>query len=60
MREKKKTVMPDDTPYFIGFKNYELAYVAMICLNSTKVQRFWQNLSFEDVKAPTRKNFFHE
>ena len=39
----KKPVMLDDTSYFIGFENYEMAYVAMIYLNSAKVQGFLQN-----------------
>ena len=51
----KKPVMPDDTSYFIGFKNYESAYIAMIYLNSAKVQGFLQNLSFEDAKRPFTK-----
>ena len=51
----KKPVMLDDTSYFIGFENYEMAYVAMIYLNSAKVQGFLQNLSFSDAKRPYTK-----
>lgn len=51
----KKPVMLDDTSYFIGFENFESAYTAMIYLNSAKVQRFLQNLSFEDEKRPFTK-----
>ena len=51
----KKPVMLDDTSYFIGFENYEMAYVAMIYLNSAKVQGFLQDLSFTDAKRPYTK-----
>ena len=51
----KKPVMLDDTSYFIGFENYEMAYTAMIYLNSAKVQDFLQDLSFADAKRPYTK-----
>ena len=51
----KKIIMPDDTTYFIGFEDYELAYTAMIYLNTEKVQDFLKRLSFSDTKRPFTK-----
>lgn len=53
--ENKKPVMTDDTSYFICFKNYESAYVAMLILNSDKVQNFLKSIAFLDSKRPYTK-----
>lgn len=50
-----KPVMTDDTSYFICFDNYNMAYVAMLLLNSKKVQRFLTNIAFLDAKRPYTK-----
>ena len=53
--EEKKTVMLDDTVYFIGFEDYDIAYTTMIYLHSKKVTNFLQSLSFADSKRPYTK-----
>ena len=53
--DDKKPVMLDDTSYFIGFDEYDLAYVAMLILNSEKVQRFITESAFLDSKRPFTK-----
>lgn len=50
-----KPVMTDDTSYFICFDNYEMAYVAMLLLNSEKVQDFLTSIVFLDAKRPYTK-----
>ena len=50
-----KPVMTDDTSYFIGFDNYDMAYVAMLLLNSEKVQVFLSSIAFLDAKRPYTK-----
>ena len=50
-----KPVMTDDTSYFICFDNYDMAYVAMLLLNSKKVQRFLTSIAFLDAKRPYTK-----
>ena len=50
-----KPVMTDDTSYFICFENYDLAYVAMLLLNSNKVQNFLTRIAFLDAKRPYTK-----
>ena len=50
-----KPVMTDDTSYFICFDDYDIAYVAMLLLNSNKVQRFLQSIAFVDAKRPYTK-----
>ena len=47
--------MTDDTSYFICFDNYDMAYVAMLLLNSEKVQHFLANIAFLDAKRPYTK-----
>jgi len=47
--------MLDDTCYFISFENYNLAYVAMLLLNSNAVQTFLKNIAFLDSKRPYTK-----
>ena len=53
--DDNKPVMVDDTSYFICFDNYEMAYVAMLLLNSDKVQRFLKSITFLDSKRPYTK-----
>lgn len=50
-----KPVMTDDTSYFICFKNYDMAYVAMLLLNSIPVQTFLMSIAFLDAKRPYTK-----
>lgn len=53
--EDKKPVMTDDTSYFICFDSYDMAYVAMLLLNSEKVQGFLKSIAFLDAKRPYTK-----
>lgn len=50
-----KPVMTDDTSYFICFDSYDMAYVAMLMLNSEKVQGFLTSIAFLDAKRPYTK-----
>ena len=50
-----KPVMMDDTCYFISFSSFDMAYVAMLLLNSPKVQEFLINVAFLDSKRPYTK-----
>lgn len=50
-----KPVMTDDTSYFIGFDSYDMAYVAMLLLNSERVQKFLTRIAFLDAKRPFTK-----
>ena len=58
--ENNKPVMIDDTGYFISFKEYEMAYTAMLILNSEKVQDFLCNISFSDAKRPYTKKILNK
>lgn len=53
--DDEKPVMTDDTSYFICFDNYDMAYVAMLLLNSNKVQDFLTSIAFLDAKRPYTK-----
>lgn len=53
--DNEKPVMTDDTSYFICFSNYDMAYVAMLILNSEKVQKFLTSIAFLDAKRPYTK-----
>lgn len=53
--DDKKPVMTDDTSYFICFESYDMAYVAMLLLNSKKVQVFLNSIAFLDAKRPYTK-----
>lgn len=53
--EDGKPVMTDDTSYFICFDSYNMAYVAMLLLNSEKVQKFLTEIAFLDTKRPYTK-----
>lgn len=50
-----KPVMTDDTSYYICFNNYDMAYVAMLLLNSLPVQDFLISTAFLDAKRPYTK-----
>ena len=50
-----KPVMVDDTSYFIGFDDYDMAYVTMLLLNNDKVQEFLSGIAFLDAKRPYTK-----
>lgn len=50
-----KPVMTDDTSYFICFDSYDMAYVAMLLLNSSRVQSFLSSIAFMDAKRPFTK-----
>ncbi len=50
-----KPVMLDDTCYFIPFADYDLAYAAMLILNSKVVQQFLMSIAFFDSKRPFTK-----
>lgn len=53
--DDEKPVMTDDTSYFICFEHYDMAYVAMLLLNSKKVQGFLTRIAFLDAKRPYTK-----
>lgn len=53
--DDERPVMTDDTSYFICFDSYDMAYVAMLLLNSEKVQRFLTSIAFLDAKRPYTK-----
>ena len=50
-----KPVMLDDTSYFICFTTYNLAYTAMIYLNSNRLKQFLRSITFLDAKRPYTK-----
>lgn len=51
----ERSVMTDDTCYFIGFDSYDMAYVSMLLLNSQPVQSFLTGIVFLDAKRPYTK-----
>lgn len=53
--EDKKPVMIDDTSYFICFPTFDVAYTAMLFLNSDRVQQFLSTVAFLDAKRPYTK-----
>lgn len=50
-----KPVMTDDTSYFICFSDYDMAYVAMLLLNSERVRAYLKRIAFLDAKRPYTK-----
>lgn len=50
-----RPVMTDDTSYFICFDCFDMAYVAMLLLNSRPVQNFLRSIAFLDAKRPYTK-----
>ncbi len=53
--EDNKPVMTDDTTYFICFNSFDMAYIAMLLLNSSQVQDFLFSIAFQDAKRPYTK-----
>lgn len=51
----EKSVMTDDTSYFICLPTYDTAYTAMLILNSDRVQQFLLTITFLDAKRPYTK-----
>lgn len=50
-----KSIMLDDTCYFIGIDNFDAAYSLMLLLNSKTVKSFLREVSFADAKRPYTK-----
>lgn len=53
--DDEKPVMTDDTSYFICLDSYDMAYVAMLLLNSKRAQSFLTSIAFLDAKRPYTK-----
>ena len=53
--DDSKPVMTDDTSYFICFESFNMAYSAMLLLNSEKVKKFLESIAFLDAKRPYTK-----
>lgn len=53
-------IMTDDTSYFICFSTYDMAYVAMLILNSERVQHFLSTIAFVDAKRPYTKKVLEQ
>lgn len=51
----QKPVMTDDTSYFISFNSFDMAYTAMLLLNSKPAQDFLMSIAFLDAKRPYTK-----
>ena len=51
----EKTIMLDDTCYFLSFDDYDTAYITMLILNSPLVLKFLKNIAFLDSKRPFTK-----
>ena len=51
----EKTMMLDDTCYFLSFDDYDDAYITMLILNSDLVKKFLKNIAFIDSKRPYSK-----
>ncbi len=50
-----KTMMLDDTCYFLSFDKYDDAYITMLILNTPLVKKFLKNIAFLDSKRPYSK-----
>ena len=57
--DDSKPVMIDDTSYFICFDSYDMAYTAMLLLNSEKVQKFLTSIAFLDTKDHIQRKFLN-
>ncbi len=55
LSSSEKSIMLDDTCYFIGFEKEKDAIITMILLNSQKVQDFLYSIAFLDKKRPYTK-----
>ena len=51
----EKSIMLDDTCYYLSFDNYDEAYITMLILNSDVVQSFLKSIVFLDSKRPYSK-----
>ena len=51
----EKTMMLDDTCYYISFDDYDSAYITMLILNSNLVQDFLKSIVLIDSKRPYTK-----
>lgn len=51
----EKPVMVDDTSYFLGFDNYDIAYTVMLVLNSCEIQTFLKSIANLESKRPYTK-----
>jgi len=51
-----KSIMLDDTCYFIGFENLKMAEIAHYLVNSELVQKFLKSIIFSDSKRPINKD----
>lgn len=51
-----KTIMLDDTCYFIGFDNQKMAQIAHFLVNSDLVQKFLKSIIFSDSKRSINKD----
>ena len=51
-----KTIMVDDTCYFIGFDNLKMAKIAHFLVNSELVQKFLKSIIFSDSKRSINKD----
>jgi len=54
--EDSKTIMLDDTCYFIGFDNITMAQIAHLLANSDLVQKFLKSIIFSDSKRSINKD----
>lgn len=55
LSSNEKSIMLDDTCYFIGFEKEKDAIITMTLLNSQKVQDFLYSIAFLDKKRPYTK-----
>ncbi|HAI20022.1 MAG TPA: hypothetical protein DCM10_19625, partial [Xanthomarina gelatinilytica] len=51
-----KTIMLDDTCYFIGFDDLKMAQIAHLLVNSDLVQKFLKSIIFSDSKRSINKD----
>ncbi len=54
--DNSKPIMLDDTCYFIGFNNIEMAQIAHYLTNSNLVQKFLKSIIFSDSKRSINKD----
>lgn len=54
--KNSKTIMLDDTCYFIGFDKLKMAQIAHYLLNSELVQKFLKSIIFSDAKRSINKD----
>ena len=54
--ERNKTMMVDDSCYFLGFDNIKFALITLAVLNSNDVKSFLQSITFSDAKRPYTKD----